>query len=128
MADKAFSIRLLDENIAEVTLRDKVYLDVSTTDQVDQELEAMAPGRKLYQLVIATGPYVVNPEMRNAFSHNDTGMRQLAIAWVSPDEGANREQERIISGLTLPIPLRFFTERDPAYNWLRSLSAQDKNS
>lgn len=118
MPDKPFTVRLLDGNIAEVTLKDKVHLDVSVTDELDRELERLAPSTKVYQLVIASATYIVNPEMRHAFAENDTGLRQLAIAWVSPDEKANREQEEVVNKLTLPTPIRFFNDRNLALKWL----------
>jgi hypothetical protein len=124
MEGQSFQVQFLDDNIVEVVLGGKVYLDVSVTDKIDVELERLAPGRKLYQLVMATGPYVVNPEMRNAMAQGDTGIKQLAIAWVSPDEAANREQEAIVSKLTLPVPIRFFSDRTDGLAWLRSLAGE----
>lgn len=116
-------MRVLHDNVVEVVLDPMVYLDVSVTDKVDEVLEKLAPGIKVYQLVIASGPYIVNPEMRNAMAQGATGIRQLAIAWVSSDEAANREQESIVSKLTLPVPIRFFSQRQEGLDWLMSLKA-----
>jgi hypothetical protein len=123
MPDKLFKINLLSHNIAEVVMEPNVYLDVSVTDMIDQELNRLAPDKKFYQLVIASGPYIVNPEMRNSMSEGGTGIKLLGVAWVSPDEKANREQEQIISTLTLPVPVRFFSDRTAGLNWLKQEAA-----
>ena len=122
MPGKPFQIKLLATNIAEVILEPNVYLDVSVTDMIDQELNAIAPDHKFYQLVIANGPYIVNPEMRNSMAEGGAGIKLLGVAWVSPDEKANREQEEIVSRLTLPIPIRFFSSRDAGLDWLKQES------
>jgi len=122
MPGKPFQIKLLATNIAEVILDPNVYLDVSVTDMIDQELNAIAPDHKFYQLVIANGPYIVNPEMRNSMAEGGAGIKLLGVAWVSPDEKANREQEEIVSRLTLPIPIRFFSSRDAGLDWLKQES------
>ena len=108
--------------MVEVVLKEHLYLDIAITDAIDEELQRLAPDRKVYQLVIAKGPYIVNPEMRNSMSHGDTGIKQLAIAWVSPDEKANQEQEAIVSKLPLPVPIRFFSDREKAIDWLNALA------
>jgi hypothetical protein len=124
MAEKQFQVKLLEHNIVEVILKDNVYLDISITDSIDQALNRIAPDRKFYQMVIANGPYIVNPEMRNSMAEGDTGNKLLAVAWVSPDIKANLEQESIVSQLTLPIPVRFFSEREKGLAWLKSLASQ----
>jgi hypothetical protein len=123
MSEEPFTARLLSENIAEITLKDNVYLDISVTDKIDQALHRLGPNRKFYQMVIANGPYVVNPEMRNSMSQGDTGTKLLGIAWISPDEKANREQEAIVSKLSLPVPIRFFSDREAGFKWLKSISS-----
>jgi hypothetical protein len=123
MAEQVFFVNLIADNIAEVVMKEHIYLDVAVTDAIDKELQRLAPNRKVYQVVIAKGPYIVNPEMRNSMSHGDTGIRQLAMAWVSPDEKANREQEAIVSKLPLPVPIRFFSDRQGALDWFKALSA-----
>ena len=102
MAEEKYTARLLSDDIVEVVLKDHVYLDVSVTDAIDKSIQQLAPNRKLYQIVIASGPYIVNPEMRNAAVAGDSGIKQLAIAWVSPDERANEEQEKIVSKSNTP--------------------------
>ena len=124
MPEPPFTINVLSRNIVEVVLKDKVYLDVSVTDKIDQALHELAPDRKFYQMVIANGPYIVNPEMRNAMSKGDAGIKLLGVAWVSPDEKANREQEAIVSKLTLPVPVRFFCDREDGLAWLMALEAE----
>jgi hypothetical protein len=124
MAEELFTVRLLAPDIAEVTLKDHVYLDISVTDKIDQALHLLGPDRKFFQLVIASGPYIVNPEMRNSMSQSDTGTKLLGIAWISPDEEANREQESITSKLPLPIPIRFFSDREKGLAWLQSMSSK----
>ena len=125
MSEKLFEVRMLSQDIAEVVFSKQIYLDVSITDGIDTELETLAPGRKIYQLVDAKGPYIVNPEMRNAAAEGATGVRQIAIAWVSPDEKANREQEAILSKLPLPFKISFFSNRTDALVWLKSLGARE---
>lgn len=120
--DDPFKVNELSHNMVEIVLNDNVYLDVSVTDRIDAALHRLGPDRKFYQLVIANGPYVVNPEMRNAMSKGNAGIKLLGIAWVSPDEKANQEQERIVSTLTLPIPIRFFSNRDTGLQWLQELA------
>jgi hypothetical protein len=123
MSKQPFNIKVLSPNMVEVTLDDNVYLDISVTDMIDQELHKIGPDRKFYQLVIANGPYIVNPEMRNSFSKSDTGNKLLGIAWISPDEDANKEQEEIVSKLTLPAPIRFFSDREKGLKWLKQLDS-----
>jgi hypothetical protein len=122
MSEELFKVRLLTHDIVEVVLDRNVYLDVSVTDRIDQEIQRLAPDRKVYQIVIANYPYIVNPEMRNAMAKGDTGIKILALAWVSPDEAANREQEEIVSHLPIPLPIRFFSERQKGIDWLMSLA------
>jgi hypothetical protein len=124
MAAEQFSVRLLTHDIVEVILKKHVDLDISITDAIDAELERLAPGRKVRQLVIAPGPYIVNPEMRNSFAKGDTGIKQIAIAWVSPDKRANDEQEAILSKLPTPVPIRFFSDREKGIAWLKSLAGK----
>lgn len=124
MGGDRFKLKLLTDNIVEVVLDDNLYLDVSVTDRIDELLEEMVPKRKIYQLVIASGPYIVNPEMRNSMSQGDTGIKQLAIAWISPDEKSNQEQEAIVSKLPLPVQIRFFSDREKGLVWLKSLASQ----
>lgn len=124
MAKELYDVSMLATDIAEVVFHRHVYLDIAITDRIDEILEGLAPGRKVYQLVIAKGPYIVNPEMRNSFSKGDTGIKQLAIAWVSPDEKANKEQEEVMSKLPTPIPIRFFDTRELGLAWLQSLSGK----
>jgi len=126
MTNDLFAVKLLTPEIVEVVLNKNVYLDISVTDKIDQALHQLAPDRKLYQMVIASGPYIVNPEMRTAMSKGDAGIKLKGIAWVSPDEKANREQEAIVSKLPIPIPLRFFSDREKAFAWLKSLVAGSK--
>lgn len=123
MAKGLFDAKLLSPNLVEITMKEKVYLDISITDSIDQALQELAPDRKLYQLVIALGAYLVDPEMRHAMAHGDSGVKQLAIAWVSPDKEDNQKQEAIVSQLTLPLPIRFFDDRESGLAWLRSLGA-----
>jgi hypothetical protein len=123
MSADLFEARLLTPEIVEVVLGKNVYLDISVTDKIDQALHRLAPDRKLYQMVIANGPYIVNPEMRTAMSKGDAGIKLKGIAWVSPDEKGNQEQESIVSKLPIPIPLRFFSDRNLAFEWLKTLSA-----
>lgn len=122
MHEELFTVKRLSEDIVEVTLMDNVDLDISVTDKIDGALHRIAPHRKFYQLVMANGPYVVNPEMRNSMSQGDTGSKLLAIAWISPDKKANEEQEAIVSQLTLPVPIRFFSERETGLSWLQQLA------
>jgi hypothetical protein len=121
MAEKIYTIRLLDRNIVEVTFAQQVYLDISITDAIEQELHRLVPDEKVYQLVIAKGPYIVNPEMRNSLSKS-TSIKQAAIAWVSPDQKANREQEAIVSKLPMPMKIRFFDTAEDGLGWLQSLA------
>src|SRR6476660_4262069 len=97
MSADLFEARLLTPDIAEIILGKNVYLDISVTDKIDQALHRLAPDRKLYQMVIANGPYIVNPEMRTAMSKGDAGIKLKGIAWVSPDDKSNKEQEAIVS-------------------------------
>jgi hypothetical protein len=122
MTEKIYTIELLDHNMVEITLKQQIYLDIAITDAIDEDLQRLAPDKKVYQLVIAKGPYIVNPEMRNSFSKGDTGIKQIAIAWVSPDEKSNQEQEAILSKLPLPVKIRFFGNRQSGLDWLVSLS------
>jgi hypothetical protein len=126
MSKQPFSVKLLSHNIAEITLDDNVYLDVSVTDRIDEELHKLGPDRKFFQMVIASGPYIVNPEMRNSMSEGDTGTKLLGVAWVSPDEEANREQEAIVSQLSLPVPIRFFSDREKGLAWLQGLASDNQ--
>jgi hypothetical protein len=126
MSKQPFSVKLLSHNIAEITLDDNVYLDVSVTDRIDEELHKLGPDRKFFQMVIASGPYIVNPEMRNSMSEGDTGTKLLGVAWVSPDEEANREQEAIVSQLSLPVPIRFFSDREKGLAWLQVLASDNQ--
>jgi hypothetical protein len=121
MAEHLFTLKQLSDNIVEIVLKDRIDLDIAVTDKIDQALHSIDPTRKFYQLVIANGPYMVDPEMRNSMSHGDTGIKQLAIAWVSPDEAANHQQEAIVSKLPLPLPIRFFSDRSEALTWLQGL-------
>jgi hypothetical protein len=122
MYEELFKAKLLAHNIVEVVLADKVYLDISLTDKIDETLHKLAPDRKLYQLVIASGPYIVNPEMRNATAKGNAGVRLLGVAWVSPDNKANQEQEEIVGKLPIPFPIRFFSDRVKALTWLESMA------
>ena len=124
MPDRPYQIKSLGDDIIEVTLKPHVDLDVSMTDAIDQELHRIGPDRKFFQLVIASGPYMVEPEMRNSMSQGDTGIKQHAIAWISPDEKANAEQEAIVSTLPIPVPIRFFSDREKGLAWLRKLAAE----
>jgi len=123
MSKDLFDAKLLTPEIVEVVLKENVYLDISVTDKIDQVLHKLAPDRKLYQMVIANGPYIVNPEMRTAMSKGDAGIKLKGIAWVSPNQKANEEQEAIVSKLQLPIAIRFFSDREIAFTWLKSLAA-----
>ncbi len=123
MSADLFEARLLTPDIAEIILGKNVYLDISVTDKIDQALHRLAPDRKLYQMVIANGPYIVNPEMRTAMSKGDAGIKLKGIAWVSPDDKSNKEQEAIVSKLPIPMPLRFFSDRNVAFEWLKSLAS-----
>lgn len=118
-----FDINLIEKQIVEVIFKDKVFLNTYITDQIEDGIQKLTPNQKVYQLVIAKGPYAVDPEMRNAVVHGEAGVKQMAIAWVSPDKEANRVQEEIVSKLPLPYPIRFFDDRESALVWLRSLAA-----
>jgi hypothetical protein len=122
MAEKIYTIKVLDRNIVEVTLKEHVYLDMSITDAIEQDLNVMVPNERVYQLVIAKGPYIVNPEMRNSMSKSET-VKQAAIAWISPDEKSNQEQEAIVSKLPLPLKIRFFSSREDGLGWLQSMAS-----
>ena len=113
---------MLAPDIIEISFSERVMLDLSISDQIERKIQELAPNRKVYQVVMAHGPYVVDPEMRNAVQHGEAGLKQLAIAWVSPDEKANREQEEILSKLPLPVPIRFFSRQEDALAWFKSLS------
>ena len=123
MQYELFDIELIKNNIVEVVFKDKVFLNTFITDQIEEGIQALCPNQKVYQIVIAKGPYAVDPEMRNAVVHGEAGVKQLAIAWVSPDKAANREQEAIVSKLPLPYPIRFFDDRESAMAWVESLLA-----
>jgi hypothetical protein len=124
MSESLFKVRLLSNNLVEVVMGNNVYLDIAVTDAIEQEIDKLLPGGKYYQLVIANGPYVVNPEMRNSMSEGGAGTKMLGLAWISPDEKANREQEEIVSRLPLPMQIRFFSDREKGLTWLQSIAAQ----
>jgi hypothetical protein len=123
--DELFKVRLLERGIVEVVIDKRLFLDINATERINMEVSKLVPRGKTYQLVLANAPYAVDPEMRHAIVKKETGTNLGAIAWISPDQKANAEQEAIVSKLPMPFPIRFFNDREKGLAWLRSLAGKE---